>query len=228
MPIVAHGTKRGYRVARCRCDECRAWNASECAKYRARVLDRDGISTTQKYRPARDLRCQVCGNRVQGRAGMGRDGLALHKSCRAVHERRTARRRNASERLRLAAKGVPANPANAIVQGTCRQCGESFAARRAFSGLCSRKCREKVKSRSHWITDAERRAIYERDGWVCQLCFEPVDQGLHYLDNMAASLDHIECRSWALIPDDTPRNLRLAHRICNSLRGDETWTVEAA
>ena len=42
--------------------------------------------------------------------------------------------------------------------------------------------------------------------------------------NMAATLDHIECRAWALIPDDTPRNLRLAHRLCNSTRGDESWS----
>ena len=28
-----HGTRRGYRTFRCRCDECRAWNAACSRKY---------------------------------------------------------------------------------------------------------------------------------------------------------------------------------------------------
>jgi hypothetical protein len=40
------------------------------------------------------------------------------------------------------------------------------------------------------------------------------------LDDWAPSLDHIEPQSWALIPDHSPANLRLAHRWCNSVRGD--------
>lgn len=65
-----------------------------------------------------------------------------------------------------------------------------------------------------------RLAIYERDGWICQLCFEPVDPDLHFNHRMAATLDHIECQSWALVPDHRPENLRLAHRSCNSIRRD--------
>lgn len=73
---------------------------------------------------------------------------------------------------------------------------------------------------SHWITRAERLAIYERDGWVCQLCYEPVDSSLNPSHRMAATLDHIECQSWVLVPDHSPANLRLAHRSCNSTRGN--------
>jgi 5-methylcytosine-specific restriction endonuclease McrA len=68
-----------------------------------------------------------------------------------------------------------------------------------------------------------RLAIYERDGWVCQLCHEPVDPDLDQSDVWGATLDHIECQSWALIPDHRPTNLRLAHRWCNSARGDERY-----
>lgn len=63
-----------------------------------------------------------------------------------------------------------------------------------------------------------KRAVYERDQWICQLCHRPVDRSLHFNDRWAATVDHIECQSWVLIPDNSMRNLRLAHRTCNSRR----------
>lgn len=69
----------------------------------------------------------------------------------------------------------------------------------------------------------ERLAIYERDGWVCQLCFEPVDPDLPPSNTWSATLDHIVCQSWSEEPDHSPENLRLAHRWCNSVRGDERF-----
>ena len=70
------------------------------------------------------------------------------------------------------------------------------------------------------ISDMERHAIYERDGWECQICHEPVDRELDPQDRMAATLDHVVPRSMTLFPDDSPTNLRLAHRSCNSRRGN--------
>ena len=73
------------------------------------------------------------------------------------------------------------------------------------------------------VSASVRAAIYERDGWVCQLCSDAVDPDLEPHDIWAATLDHIVCRSWTEEPDDSPENLRLAHRWCNSVRGDETY-----
>ena len=80
----------------------------------------------------------------------------------------------------------------------------------------------------HFIPRADRLAIYERDGWICQLCGGPVDQALHFNDRMAATLDHIEPQSAALIPDHSPENLRLAHRACNSRRNNKVVTEGGA
>jgi hypothetical protein len=68
---------------------------------------------------------------------------------------------------------------------------------------------------------SKRIRIYERDHWVCQLCLLPVDPELTSPHPQSASLDHIVCRSWSERPDHSDANLRLAHLICNSLRGDE-------
>lgn len=73
---------------------------------------------------------------------------------------------------------------------------------------------------SDWISPKVRHSIYDRDGWTCLICQEPIDRDAHWNDNYAPSLDHIVPQSHMLIPDHSPRNLRTSHRICNSLRGD--------
>lgn len=61
-----------------------------------------------------------------------------------------------------------------------------------------------------------RSRIFKRDGWVCQLCHRKVDKALKWPHPMSPSIDHI-------IPaaaggTHEPRNVQLAHLICNSKR----------
>lgn len=111
--------------------------------------------------------------------------------------------------------------------GKCRRCGDPFVTDRATARFCTDRCMRRAgmakrrRVRGEFDIDPRVRAeIYSRDGWVCQICHEPVDGTLHHQDLRAATLDHIEPQSWALIPDHRPTNLRLAHRICNSARQD--------
>ena len=76
------------------------------------------------------------------------------------------------------------------------------------------------KAGSSWIDPQLRQSLYERDNWTCQLCNEPIDQEAHWNADYAPSLDHVIPQSHMLIPDHSPSNLRTAHRVCNSLRGD--------
>lgn len=115
--------------------------------------------------------------------------------------------------------------------GPCAWCGQQFTiVGQVTARYCSRKCQRsssKARYGQFVIPDGVRTSIYERDDWICQLCREPVDPDLGPSDPWGATLDHIECRSWALVPDDSPSNLRLAHRWCNSVRGDETYYTTA-
>ena len=80
---------------------------------------------------------------------------------------------------------------------------------------------------TYYIPPAVRRHVYERDDWTCQLCLEPVDDDLPANDIWSATLDHIVCRSWVAEPDHSESNLRLAHRWCNAVRGNEaTYTAD--
>jgi hypothetical protein len=94
---------------------------------------------------------------------------------------------------------------------------------RYCSEACSVSARFKRRSSgltSFTVSPKVRASIYERDGWICQICFFPVDRAAHYRSNWAPSLDHIVPQSLMLVPDHSPGNLRLSHLLCNSLRGD--------
>lgn len=55
--------------------------------------------------------------------------------------------------------------------------------------------------------------IYERDGWVCQLCHKKVNKRLKYPNLLSASLDHIVPLSKG--GEHSRKNVHLAHLICN-------------
>ncbi len=116
--------------------------------------------------------------------------------------------------------------------GTCAWCLASFVDNQPAARFCSKRCGKMASKarRGRFVIQLHRRlAIYERDAWTCQLCLDPVDSSLLTLDpycDWAPSLDHIECQSWALIPDHSDANLRLAHRWCNAVRSDGRRSTE--
>lgn len=65
------------------------------------------------------------------------------------------------------------------------------------------------------FTDAE---IFERDGWICKLCGEPVDESIAYPNPKSASLDHV--LPIAKGGGHTRANCQLAHLGCNSRKRD--------
>lgn len=211
---------RGYKAG-CRCLECREANRVECAKYRHDFEARHGRGYYDGYaRPSRqrvDARCLACGEAVRGAY---RKDRPYHRACRERVEAAARKRANAAARLARAADGTASEWV--WTAGECAQCLTYFIRHGQSSRFCSTACRKKAR-RTWKVATRDRLAIYERDGWTCQLCFEPVDADLMStdpLDDWAPSLDHIEPQSWALIPDHSPANLRLAHRWCNSVRGD--------
>ena len=146
-------------------------------------------------------------------------------------------RRNSETARFIAAQSVKVKhpPLNGVVFvfGDCRWCGESFLALAGSwetrSLYCSTSCAGNAGKhrRGRFVIPATvRREIYERDGWVCQLCDDPVDPSLDSSDMWAATLDHIVPRSLQLVPDDSPSNLQLAHRWCNSVKGDGRYYDE--
>lgn len=61
--------------------------------------------------------------------------------------------------------------------------------------------------------------VYERDGWVCGICLDPVDKDLKYPDPKSASLDHIFPLSKG--GHHTYENTQLGHLDCNVRKNDK-------
>ncbi len=104
--------------------------------------------------------------------------------------------------------------------GTCSKCGKRMASVALAEPICA-PCRRLSPGRNIRIPRAARLAIYERDDWTCRICLEPVDPDAPMRSTWDATLDHIVPRSKGGIDD--PANLRLAHRWCNSVRGDLSY-----
>ena len=106
----------------------------------------------------------------------------------------------------------------------CNECTTRMRLNMQLENAYRRYVLASTRTSTQWykISPTVRAAVYERDGWVCQLCLDPVDPHLPFTDIWSATLDHIICRSWVTTPDHSESNLRLAHRWCNSVRGNES------
>lgn len=88
---------------------------------------------------------------------------------------------------------------------TCDCCGQSFLANGRRSRYCSTPCFEAHRHKANWkhqiarrtrlrnafVEAFDRKEIFDRDGWICQICDNPVDRSAPFPDPMSPSLDHI-------------------------------------
>lgn len=95
--------------------------------------------------------------------------------------------------------------------GTDRPTGTSHYDQDPAEVLEAPKRRRAERLKNARRAPIDREAIFERDGWLCGICGEQVER--HH-----ASLDHIVPIS--LGGAHEPSNVRLAHSLCNSRRGD--------
>lgn len=105
-------------------------------------------------------------------------------------------------------RGVP------LSAQACDVCGEPLKKNHFRDGALPRHT--ECSGRFH-IPDADRAFVYARDDWMCHLCGERTDPGVHFHDNRYPSVDHIIPRLFGGGHEVT--NLATAHRGCNSRRG---------
>ena len=101
---------------------------------------------------------------------------------------------------------------------TCGDC-ERIWQRPSTRGQRPKRCPDCRVDDRQWIPAATRRAVYERDGWSCQICHEGVDGELiGGPSEWRPSIDHVVPRSRGGTDDFD--NLRLAHFWCNAVLND--------
>jgi 5-methylcytosine-specific restriction endonuclease McrA len=113
----------------------------------------------------------------------------------------------------------------------CKRCGAEFTKRSASHALCSKACRDRFFTGNHWHRAkrhgvarerVNRLAVFERDGWICQLCGRTTDARLSgTYEGLAPELDH--CIPLALGGPHTYENVQCACRACNNSKGATMW-----
>ena len=203
----------------------KAWNANakycaEACGMAARTL-RKGFTCADCSKPMAwhsrtsapqgKARCRDCRQDGRGRYGYGDGRWATHGASGYAR----------GCRCDVCREGQSARSAKWIAK-YIREHGEHYSStwRRAFKaehGFWPQG------SGTEFVDAATRRAIYERDGWVCQICLGPVspDATAHA---ERASLDHIVPQSRGGSHD--PSNLRMAHVGCNARRRDRVDVSE--
>jgi len=90
--------------------------------------------------------------------------------------------------------------------------------------FCSMECaRDSAKERRRarriatTVEPISRPRVYDRDGWICQICCEPVDPAAAYPDPRSASLDHVVPLSRG--GTHTYDNVQCSHLECNVRKG---------
>lgn len=113
----------------------------------------------------------------------------------------------------------------------CSECGESIGERRREAKTCSTRCARRRTNRLARESGRKREqrtrrraaeaydgailaeAVFERDGWLCGLCGDPVDRAAAVPDPVAPVLDHII--PLALGGRHEWSNVQCAHWRCN-------------
>lgn len=96
----------------------------------------------------------------------------------------------------------------------------AFAARSAQRGRVSAataRHARRVRVEQATVERVDPQVVFDRDGWVCQLCRQPVDRDRRWPDVGSASLDHTV--PLAAGGDHSYANTQLAHWICNVRKG---------
>lgn len=142
------------------------------------------------------------------------------------------RRRVAALASPVMVSGRPAPQPRLFTAAFCSECGEGFVRRGSLQGpqggriFCSRACGRRTERRDHRHRRRAGRAgqriyrakVFERDGWACRLCGDPLDRSADVPHPLAAVIDHIV--PLALGGEHAHYNVQAAHFICNSHKRD--------
>ena len=116
--------------------------------------------------------------------------------------------------------GHGSNGLNGSKRYCSKACYQALTRRHESPAMARRAAKERRRARKQgaFVADVNRRDVYERDEWTCQLCGQPVDPEATVPEPTAPTIDHV----LALANGGThePGNVQLAHFLCNALKGD--------
>lgn len=114
-----------------------------------------------------------------------------------------------------------------LVATTCGYCDGPISDRTRRALYCSQNCavmvtigRRRANRNGQPIHRIRPTDIFERDGWLCHLCAEPIDRTQRDKQPGAPALDHIIAIAHPDYPGHIAANLAAAHWSCNTAKGN--------
>ena len=218
-PISEFGKDKWSKTGRNR--ECKPCNSERSRRYYEKAgRKKRGHSTARRHTPRP---CLTCEKTFKPRnAGQ----IYCSMTCSGIAHR--------IDKDKVQDPGRIRNQPREAVQLTikpCSTCGDMFAPHREDHVNCSPECTDKARRIKESHKNNKRRAwiqftqlepidphdIYERDGWTCWICSEPINREARYPHPESVSLDHVRPLSWG--GTHTRDNLAASHLTCNQARG---------
>jgi 5-methylcytosine-specific restriction endonuclease McrA len=119
---------------------------------------------------------------------------------------------------RIAAQAAP-------TRMTCMDCGQPFETPYPTQRYCSNTCqnratrtRRRARKREAFVEEVWRSKVFERDGWICGICGDPVNRDAKVPELDAPVMDHIV--PLAQGGEHSYSNTQCAHFYCNSVKRD--------
>lgn len=158
--------------------------------------------------------CQECGASLVGterRVVCSRE-CELRRGARKARELFVSRRTLIQKRCPICQKDFPARP-------NAKYCGERCRKRQAKRAKKTLTHKQRCYLHHRRYTPIDPYKVFDRDNWLCGICFAPVDRDTVAPDPLAPSLDHrIPLSKGGHHEWD---NVRCAHFGCNSIKSDK-------
>lgn len=150
--------------------------------------------------------------------------------CRRAHKRDYMRRLNRAHRERdgvsLWQKRKPRKATN------CASCDRPIKRASGPGALChpchwtQKSAERRVREKGAYVEHVDRRRVFERDGWRCQLCSKKVRRDVDARHPLAATLDHVVPLARGGLHEYA--NVQCAHYGCNSSKRDRDRAAQLA
>lgn len=205
------------KTSKAKCENCNKTYTPKIKdrnKFCSRECYFESIKAKPKEKKVHQIKCVICNEVFESKRS---NTKYCSNDCRNVKRAKVTK-----ERYFVSVKQT-----NPFIEKECKQCGGRFNTNFMASSrkYCSKQCAKRAvkqqrsyRKRGQFVERVYRAEIYKRDDGKCQICGKKVDLTKVAPHPKSPTLDHI-------IPlakggTHEPKNVQLAHFICNSLKGD--------
>ena len=205
------------------------------AKDRTTYCSRECAYEDKKAKPKEVIKliCVICGKEFEGRA----NAKYCSDECYKIysHERYINHKQTDAYKEDLKRKREAYEPKEKVKK-TCICCGKEYETNKDNSKYCSEQCanvmhytseskkeerrRYRARKSSAYVAPVNTMDIYKRDKGICKICGKKIDLKLEYPHPMSLSIDHII--PLACGGTHEPKNVQIAHFICNSIKSSNS------